>query len=147
MVPGDSESSARRSGAIFPAKRAAQFFDPNHRVGEACVNDIFPGCLEQMIKTFPKDHPLYDQLVSIQADKSRKHPLWDAILCYPSGTEWTDRVPTPASWSKQIDYSEEGNSHGLTGQFLKNACNQPPVDSDWHREVREAVTKLGASGN
>jgi hypothetical protein len=146
MVPGDSESTSRRSGAIFPAKRVAQFFDPNHRVGEACVDDIFPDCLAQMIKTFPNDHPLYQQLVSIQADKSGKHPLWDAILCYPSGVEWTDRVPKPAFWSKQIDYSENGNSREFTGQFLKNDCSQAPVDSDWHRQVREAITKLLASG-
>lgn len=141
MVPGDSEEAARRTGAMFPAGRVHQYYDAERVAGLACTREAFPNCLAEAVRATPQDHPLHEVLTDWAQGGRGDGPLWDAVLFYPKGVEWSDRVPAPVLWSKQAAFfgSDAGE---VTGTFFRNDCKQPPVDSDWQRQVRQAMAKL-----
>lgn len=141
MVPTDSERAARSTGTPFADRRIRQYYDPAKELGRRAMQEAFEGCLSQAIEATPKDHPIHEMLADGSPDPDRPHVLWDAVLFYPPGIEWTAAMPRPPLWSKQIGFwgGEESDS---TGEFYKNDCRQGPVVSDWHIEVREAMNML-----
>lgn len=141
MVPGDDEPAARATGKMFAGLGVRQYYDGQRVVGLGYRRDVFTNCLDDAISVMPEDHPLYEQLSEWATTTRGEGPLWDAVLFYPPGVEWTDRIPAPRFWSKQVGFFGE-DAGDVTGVFFRNDCKAPPVDSDWHREVREAMTKL-----
>lgn len=141
MVEGDNETAARKTGAMFPANRARQYFDADRAVGLAMSREAFAGCLDQALSGLPEDHPLYPQLHEWSRIPQDEKPLWDAVLFYPQGDTWEEKAPIPLYWSKQVGFYE-GRNDGVTGTFFKNDCRVPPVDSDWFDEVEEQLEKL-----
>jgi hypothetical protein len=65
--------------------------------------------------------------------------LWDAILFYDAQSEWRERVPAPAAWAKQVAFFGSGQPREPSGTFFRSDCKSPPVDSDWHVEVRSGM--------
>jgi len=137
MVPGDNARATRRTGRSFPP-HVHQYYDPDRLVGHAYYRDVFPGCLRDALRVMPKDHPLYDTLHEWSQASRSEGPIWDAVFFYRAGSEWTDGVPVPAFWSMQVAFFPQGDD-GVTGTFFRNSCSEPPVDSDWHEEVRRAA--------
>ena len=141
MVPGDSLRAARKTGRMFASSDVHQYYDEERAVGLACHRDAFSGCLTDAARATPKDHPLYETLVDWAEGGRGEGPLWDAVLFYPPGVEWSEVVPAPRLWAKQVAFL--GPDAGeVTATFFRNDCDQPPVDSDWHREVRQAMATL-----
>jgi len=146
MVPGDSREAARRTGAMFPANRVTQYYDGERLAGAAYTRDVFANCLTDALQATPKDHPLHEQLEAWSQAGRSVGPLWDAVLFYPPGVQWRDQAPNPRHWSKQVMFF--GDAAGTrTGTFFRNDCKQPPEDSDWFREVRNAMHALLARDN
>jgi hypothetical protein len=144
MVPGDDARAARETGSMFAGFRVHQYYDGERAVGLAFHREVFPHCLREIVAATPDDHPMHDQLGEWLASSPNDRPLWDAVLYFPKGAEWTSRAPRPVRWSKQVGFMG-GDAGDVTGVFLKNDCHQPPVDSDWHREVRRAMKHLLAA--
>jgi hypothetical protein len=140
MVPGDDAAAARQTASMFAGLGVHQYYDERKIVGLSYHRDVFPNCLQEALRGTPRDHPIYEQLKE-WAKSPKEGPVWDAVLFYPSGIEWKDRVPTPKRWSKQIDFMGAGTGD-VTGVFYRNDCGQPPTDSDWHRELRQAMNAL-----
>jgi len=141
MVPGDDEPAARTTGRMFAGLDVRQYYDGGRVVGSAFRRDVFPNCASDALSVMPEEHPLYAQLREWATPPRAEGPLWDAVLFYPPGVEWGDQTPVPRFWSKQVAYLGE-NAGGVTGVFFRNDCKAAPVDSDWHREVREAMANL-----
>lgn len=141
MVPGDSEEAARKTAAMFTDARVRQYYDANRMTGLACTREAFPSCLKDALANMPHDHPMRKMLVEWLETGSGDGPMWDAVLFYPKGVEWTERMPAPVTWSKQVGFFG-ADAGDVTGTFFRNDCRKPPVDSDWHVQVRQAMAQL-----
>lgn len=140
MVPGDDEQAARSSGRMYSGHRVYQFYDGDRAVGVALRRDIFADCAREALSVMPREDPLYEDLSAWASSPHSEGPLWDVVLFYPPGVEWTERIPQPAAWSKQVGFRiGEG---GTTGVFFRDNCRQPPAESDWHTEVRNAMSAV-----
>lgn len=143
MVPGDDEQSARSTGMMYAGHGVRQYYDAERKIGTAYHRDVFPDCISEALSVMPKDHPLFPTLrdwAELPADR----PLWDAVLFYQPGVEWIDVAPRPTGWSKQVGFVGP-DSGDVTGIFFRNDCSEPTVDSDWFREVRQAMIELVGS--
>jgi len=114
-------------------------------VGRTYMAEVFRECLDKVLQSTPKDHRLYAEMEAWSQHDEGDWVLWDAVLYYPAGVEWREHVPQPVMSSKQIGFV--GGQGDETGVFLHNDCNQPPVDSDWRREVRQAMATLPTAGD
>lgn len=124
---------------MYGRDRVHQYYDGARVVGLAYRLEVFPNCLQDALSVMPKDHPLYAQLSARATDSRGEDPLWDAVLFYPPGVEWKEHVPNTTAWSKQVGFIGPGAGK-VTGVFFHNDCKQPPTDSDWHDEVRNAMS-------
>ena len=141
MVPGDNEKAARSSGAMYAGHEVLQYYDTERLVGLAYQRDVFADCLRGAVAATPPDHPLFETLRGWASSNAQERPLWDAVLFYPRGVEWKQRVPEPMRWSKQVGFMGGGVGH-MTGIFFRNDCNQSPVDSDWNDELQVAMKAM-----
>lgn len=141
MVPGDSKRAARSTGAMFAGHQVHQYYDGKRVVGAAYMRDVFPDCLRQALNAMPEDHPLYEPLSEQIRSSQRPTPLWDAVLFYPSGVRWANQTPRPVMWLKQAGFAGGGPGEG-TDTFFRNDCAAAPVESDWHDELRQAMSRL-----
>jgi len=143
MVTGDSERAARSTGTVYPHDRVHQYYDGEHLVGLVYRREVFAHCLREILAVMPSDHPMHADLSEYAASSGNEGegPLWDAVLFYPPGVEWTQCVPEPAAWSKQVGFFGD-DAGDVTGVFFRNDCKQLPVDSDWHNQVREAMAAV-----
>lgn len=146
MVPGDDEQAARSTGEMYAKRGVHQYYDDEHILGLAYRSELFANCLRDILTVMPSDHPMYAEISEWASSSHSEGPLWDAVLFYPPGVEWTERMPRPVAWSKQVGFfgSDAGD---VTGVFFQNDCKQLPVDSDWRRQVREAMPALIATTN
>lgn len=135
MIPSDSASGAREQAGLFTDPRIQNFYDGRRALGRAYVSEVFADCADQALAALPPDHEMRDQLESWKKYQPRQRALWDAFLGYAAGVSWSDRVPAPAHWTKQVDFfmSPDGN-HG--GVFFAYDCSRIPHHSDWFAEVR-----------
>lgn len=141
MVPGDDEQAARSSAKMYGGHAVHQYYDAQRIVGLAYRAEVFANCLRDAIGVMPKDHPLYADLTEWASTPRGEGPLWDAVLFYPPSVEWREEMPRPAAWSKQVGFF--GSDAGpITGMFFRNSCTEPPTESDWHVEVRNAMNGL-----
>ena len=65
--------------------------------------------------------------------------LWDAVLFFEPGAEWRDRPPVPTRWINQTDFYGEQAAGKPTGEFFRDDCRNPPIESDWFIQVGEAM--------
>jgi hypothetical protein len=146
MVPGDSREAAQKTGAMFAGEPVHQYYDGERLAGAAYMRDAFADCLTDALQAVPEDHPVYAQLKEWPRSGRSVGPLWDAVLFYPPNVQWADQAPRPKYWSKQVGFFGPG-AGAVTGTFFRNDCKQPPVDSDWFREVRNVMGTLLAKNN
>ena len=132
MVFGDSQAAAQSAGQMFAARRVSQYYDPHRRLGRACTSEAFRDCLRDALRATPRDNATYET-IEAASNSPDDHPLWDAVLYYPPGVEWHDRLPMPSRWSKQVEFF--GGQAEITGRFYRDDCAGPPADSSWRREV------------
>jgi hypothetical protein len=147
MIGTDNALAARRSSAMFTDKRVRQFYDPNRIVGVTFARDVLSTCAREALRATPKDHPLYARLEEWAAEPAVRHPLWDAVLYYDSRSEWTDCVPRPTRWSKQVAFQGGANDGESIATFFHNECKLGPVESDWFVEVRNAVKQIDSDAH
>lgn len=141
MVPGDDERAARSSGRMYGSHPVHQYYDGGRTIGLAYRREAFTNCLTDALSVMPKDNPLYAELSEWATTSRGDGPLWDAVLFYPQGVEWADRMLQPVAWSKQVAFFE-GSTNDVTGTFFRDDCKSPPVDSDWHEEVRRGLRSV-----
>ena len=141
MVPGDDEAAARSTGKIYGKRRVYEYYDGGRLVGLGYRQEAFATCLQDALSVMPKEHPLYTDLTEWASTPLGKGPLWDAVLFYPPGVEWNERMPQPTAWSKQVGFFGS-NAGPITGMFFRNSCKEPPTESDWHVEIRNAMNAL-----
>lgn len=145
MLGSDNEAAARKIRSMFDDPRVHQYWDPNRLSGTAFTRDVFPNMFRDMAASIPDDHPMAARLKPTLMKRAsvppEKAPLWDAAFFYDGKAHWGDRPPKPAEWIKQIVYYG-GRSDGVTGMFWLDDFAKPPVDSDWHVVLGEALKQV-----
>lgn len=142
MLMTDNQITARRAAAILDDSRVRQFYDRGKHLGVAYASDVFADCLQEALRTLPQEHLMRTDLEEWAVRPPASRPLWDAVLFYPAGMTWEERVPTPAAWAKQVDFFGSDDSGGPTGEFWRNNCASPPIESDWRDEVRQGLDRI-----
>jgi len=136
MVPGDGERAARRRARELRDPRVRHFYDPDKLVGLAFAEDVFGDCIGQALTALPNNHRLREHLEQWQGEPAARRVVWDAFFVYPQDFHWSDRVPKPARWAKQVEFFPGGGPGEPTGTFWADDCATTPYASDWHAEVR-----------
>jgi hypothetical protein len=136
MIPTDSEQAARREAGLLSDPRVHHFFDAGKTTGKSYAWDVFGDCIAKALTVLPHDHELRPHLEKWRKGPARKRVVWDAFFSYPAGVEWTDDIPPPSFWTKQVGFFPETQPGEPTGTFWANDCAAMPFDSDWFKEVR-----------
>lgn len=142
MVETDNEKAAREASRMFRDDRVRQFYDPRRLVGLTYVRTVFANCIHDALDGVPADHPLREALKEWAARPADQQALWDAALFYRRGDSWGDRPPVPARWSKQVAFFADAEPGHPSATFFHNDCKSPPVNSDWHIEVCNAMQAI-----
>jgi hypothetical protein len=137
MVETDSEAAAVKASAMFTDRRVTQFYDPERVVGLDYSKGVFANCLRDVLSVLPKEDELRTMVEQWNELAPEHRALWDAVLFFPPGVEWTGAAPAPTRWAKQVMYFESGDP--ITGTFFKDDCKKRPIDSDWHVLLRETM--------
>ena len=117
MVEGDNEREAAKAAQTFGGGSAKHFYDPDRQTGPAYVRDHFEQELRDAAQSLPKNHPQrarFEEWMAVPRDRV----LWDALLVFPPGVEWTSRTPKAIWWTRQIGFTGPGTNRS---QFLRNA--------------------------
>ena len=149
MLATDNESEARRFAASLGEGAASHFYDPDRRVGIAYAGDYFQDLMRETLTALPNESPYRERLVKQLNAPARQHPLWDAVLIFPPGAEWHAPPPRPDWWARQVGFFGTDAADGHTGLIWKSPGRQPPIESDWFFELREARRRMsrGAQPN
>ncbi len=146
MIPTDSEAAARNAATMFRDARVHQYYDPSRLAGTAYSKDLKPDQFRELLGSLANDDPLKQRIDEWFARSPVERPIWDAVYFFAEGAKWTDTLPAPSSWVKQIAYFGNPAGEEPSGLFFRHDATQPPSESDWHVEIRAAITKLvGAS--
>lgn len=135
LLPDDSEPAATKSGQALTDPRVHQFYDAQRSVSLSVSKDLFPKFTEDVLATLPEDHFLRPVLQKAVAATPSLMPMWDILLFYDRGVDWTGNVPQPQRWSKQIAFYQTPRADGATGLFSVDSLTRTPEDSDWFVEV------------
>jgi len=140
MLAGDNESEASgmARNLALPSRLGRHFYDPKRRAGITFVEDHFRAEARAALAALSQEDPFRKRLARAAAPAS-DNPLWDAVMFFLPGAEWHATSPRPDWWMKQIGFSGEGEGHEPTGQFLRDAIKDGPVESDWFVEAREGM--------
>ena len=138
MLDTDDEGEAKKSARHYDFPGAHHFYDSEKRIGKGLMSEQFPNVISDALEILPKDHPQRETLERRKNLSPEKMPMWDALLVFPPGTEWGERIPVPAWWTKQTSYIGEEKPGKVTAVFWKNSTRQLPVNSDWYSEAHEA---------
>lgn len=141
MLPSDNEAAARQASSMFDDARVHLLWDANRRSAIAVSRDVFPRWAKDGADSLPRDHTLCESLKSRAGMPPEKRPLWDIVLFYAKGTEWTDGPPKSDHWAKQIAYFGI-HEDGTSGLFWRNDFGKEPVASDWRVEVSLGMSRL-----
>ena len=139
MLETDNEREAQKSARRFDFPGARHFYDGERRIGSNLMKEQFPNAIRDALEILPGNHPQREMLEARKDLPPEKMPMWDALLVFPPGTRWEQRIPAPVWWTKQTSYSGEERPGELTAIFWKNSTRQLPVKSDWFLEAREAL--------
>jgi hypothetical protein len=150
MLETDNEREAQKSARHFHFSGARHFYDSERRIGTRLMAEQFPNAIRDALEILPANHPQRETLEARKGLPPEKMPMWDAVLVFPPGVKWGERLPVPAWWTKQTGFSGEEKPGELTAIFWKNSTRQLPVKSDWFLEAREALQvaeRLKTKGN
>ncbi|HKQ50279.1 MAG TPA: hypothetical protein VJZ71_19555 [Phycisphaerae bacterium] len=142
MVETDNAKAAREAARMFRDERVTQFYDPQRLLGLAFPRDVFPNCIHDALRATPPEHPFHADLQAWAESPPDQQVMWDAVLFYDRNGEWGERPPKPRRWSKQVAFFENAGPGEPTATFFHNDCKAPPVDSDWHIEVRNGLQAI-----
>ena len=137
MLESDGARPAKRAARAFADdERVMQFHDPNQRSGRAWTQEAFEGHAERAAASLPADDPL----VPILRARGNEFPTWDCYMFYDAGVTWSDRVPTPKLFGRQVLAFEDG-----TSLLWMNDFSKPPRRLELEKAIAELVTgQLGA---
>lgn len=142
MIPTDSEAAARRAATMYKDARIHQYYDPDRLTGIAYSKDLKPDQFRDLVGSLPEDDPLKKHIKEWFARPPEERPVWDVVYFFGEGVKWTEALPAPSSWTKQIAFFGDPAGEEPSGLFFWHDAKQPPSESDWHAEVRRAITKL-----
>lgn len=146
MLPNDDKDAARETSAMFPDdRRVHQFWDPDRRSGVGYSRDTFPTSRKDMASAVPPGDPLYEPLKARAEVPPEDAPHWDVVFLYRPGIRWTDKLPKPSAFTKQIAFFGKQNDR-TSGIFFADDYTKPPRKSDWFVELANAMRKLTQSG-
>jgi hypothetical protein len=149
MLETDNEREGTKSARRYDFPGAHHFYDGEKRIGKGLMTEQFPSAIKDALEILPSDHPQRETLEKRKSLPPEKMPMWDALLVFPPGVTWGDRIPVPAWWTKQTSYIGEEKPGVHTALFWKNNTRQLPVKSNWFLEAREAfqvTERLTAKG-
>ena len=137
MLDSDGARPAKRAARAFAGdERVMQFHDPNKRSGMAWTQEAFEGHAALAASSLPPDDPLAPMLRA----RGSEFPTWDCYMFYDTGVKWTDRVPTPKLFGRQVMAFEDGTSLLWMNDFYK-----PPRRLELEKAIAELVAgQLGA---
>src|SRR5881397_3125768 len=98
MLPGDTQNEATGMARAFDARRSRQFYDPNRLAGIAFAEEHFHGDVREALAALPENHPFRKRLARWAAAPASQNPLWDAVLFFAPGAEWSEKSPRPDWW-------------------------------------------------
>jgi len=147
MLESDNEREARKAVRKFDFEGAHHFYDGERRIGTRLMAEQFPNAVRDALEILPRDHELREMLESRKDLPPEKMPMWDAVLVFPPGVKWEERSPAPIWWTKQTSFIGEEKPGKMTAVFWKKSTRQPPVNSDWYLEAREAWRVSGDANN
>lgn len=134
MLPTDNESAAHKASAIFPAKRAEQFYDSKQGLGWEYARHTFGGFMQRARQATPDDDPLAPMLDEHAGDGGG--PQWDLYMLYAPGVRWLAEAapPMPAHWIRHC-----GRQDGETSTYWRDSPDTAPLRGDLYEAVRDMV--------
>jgi hypothetical protein len=142
MVPSDKNPGALDIAKMLGDHRTTHFHDPKRSVGIALERDHFEQFARELVATLPRDHSLHKTIGERLKRPASERPVWDAVLLYQPGAEWTTRSPKPDWAGRQIDFYSDSESGEPTGVILKLGDKLPPKPTGWFIEMRELRRSL-----
>jgi hypothetical protein len=142
MIPTDSEAAARKSGGMYQDRRLRQYYDPQRLVGIAFSRDLKLDQFQELLDSLSDEDPLEQRIREWFSMPPEERPVWDAMYFFPAGVRWTEALPEPATWTKQLGFFGDQPGDEPSGLFFRHDSKQPPSESDWFVEVRQAIAKL-----
>ncbi|MHC4093073.1 MAG: hypothetical protein ACYSVY_22850 [Planctomycetota bacterium] len=141
MVAGDSKAAAQKMSSLFPDARVQQFWDASRRCGIAYARYVFPRWAKDAVAALPENDPSRTTLKARGDGPPEQRPLWDIVLCYQQGVEWTNHPPTPRHWVCQHEFYGK-RQDGKSGLFWRDDFATKLIASDWFAEVRQCLGQL-----
>ena len=113
MLATDNAAAACSSATMFHDRRVMQFWDPGRLTGFAWSADIQAAQAQARLDSMPSDHESRPFVEHWIKDPS-VHSFWDIAYFYPSTSQWQQRIPAPARWTKQVGFWGDGDEGPLT---------------------------------
>lgn len=146
MIPTDNESAARRSAEMYRDSRLTQYYDPGRLTGIAFSKDVKPDQFRELMAKLADDDPLQGRMKEWFAMAPEDRPVWDVVYFFPPGVKWTDSVPRSMMWTKQMAFFGDPQGDEPSGLFFRQDSKEPPAESDWFIEIRQAMLGLMGPG-
>lgn len=147
MLPSDNETAGRRFAASLQSPNATHFYDEHRRVGVAFAEYHLHHRYAEALAALPADSPLREHIAEVMKAPASEYPLWDAVLFFRPGVEWKERTPEPDWWARQVSFWGAGvtdESSEASGLIWRNQMDQPPLETDWFVELRQAMQEMSA---
>jgi hypothetical protein len=145
MIQSDNEVAARNSSTMYTDPRLRQYYDPDRMTGIAFSKEVKPEQFNQLLASMAADHPLKQRMTEWFSMPPENRPAWDIVYLFPPGVRWTESLPTPSFWTKQMGFFGDQPGDAPSGVFFRHDSREPPVQSDWFVEVREAMKEAALS--
>ena len=139
MVPGDDRAAAVEAAAAFPADRTAQFWDGSRLIGRTWSANFVVRHMEELRQAVSR---IPDLAQCVDAWSSAPPPAWDCAFFYRAGSTWTEPLPPPDAWTKQLGFwrSSDGTQNG--GTFWCDRSTTALVDSRWTAEMETGMRAI-----
>jgi hypothetical protein len=140
MLTGDSEETARAAAKMFGSARVQQFYDPEHRVGNAFRRQVFPDAYDKALSSLPAGHWLRESMPQMKA-RYQNGPEWDIYMFFDAGIDWKEAPPPPTRFVRHAGRMIEKDGGRLSLMWVGDYSN-PPVEGRLPVEMDRIATSL-----
>ncbi len=144
MVTGDDRAAAVEAASAFPAERTTHFWDASRFIGRTWSADFVMSHLEELRQAASSVPDLARCVDAWSPDLELTPPAWDCAFFYRSGSTWTQPLPLPDAWTKQLGFwmSKDGQNGGT---FWCDRSTTALVDSMWTAEMETGMRAVVAT--
>jgi len=140
MLESDNEAAAREAAAMFDSTRVTQFYDPEHRAGDAFRRLVFPDAYDKAFASLPDDHWLRETMPQLKS-RYETSPEWDIYMFFGPELEWGKAPPRPTRFVRHLGRMIEKDGERLSLMWVDGYEN-PPVEGRLPTEIDRLGRKL-----